>query len=312
MIARIRHPLVATALSLAACTPAGQLYEPVPANLGEQVVVGNDTLYRVGGRGYVLLAARREALPDVKQALDLAAVRWRGFFGGEPPSATVLIRDSSTADLTEQEVRGVGRGPFVGLGGPPAAAARPMAPGPAGSNPLPSPSRRAPAEAVVEAWIGSFVDSAAGRGGRRGDPGTVPDWLRIGLVELVGGTGMPEVAASRLRRDPRLMPLAELFASARPAAMAPEAGEPSRQPRRRTLDDALQDPAERYSLQSALVMQFLIERGGLTVPRHLLAELSRGRSIAEALSVAGVSPADPAALEEPWREWLGAVGTPRR
>jgi hypothetical protein len=312
MTGRIQSVLPAVLLAMAACTPAGQLYEPVPANLGDAVVVGNDTLYRVRGRGYVLLAARREALPDVTQALDLAAVRWRGFFGAEPPSATVLLRDSSTAELTEQQVRSLGNGPFVGLTGLPGAAARPMTPGPAGPNPLPTPVRRAAAEPVVEAWIGTFVDSVAGGGGRRGDPARVPDWLEIGLVELVGGSGMPEVAASRLRRDSRLLPLTELFATRQPAAVVPEAGERDRQPRRRTLDDALQDPAERYGLQSALVMQFLIEQGGLTVPRDLLVELPRGRSIGEALAAAGVSPADPAALEEPWREWLGDVGTARR
>lgn len=307
------NPAVAGAfLALASCTPAGQLYEPVPANLGEAVVVGNDTLYRVSGRGYVLLSGRREALPDVKQALDLAAVRWRGFFGTEPPSATVLLRDSSTAELSEQDVRGLGRGPLVGLTGGAAAPVRPMDPGPAGPRQVPTPVRRAPAEPVVEAWIRSFVDSVAGRGGRRGDPAAIPDWVEIGLVELVGGSGMPEVATSRLRRDQRLLSLPELFSSRQPAAPMPAAGERDRQPRRRTLDDALADPAERYSLQSALVMQFLIERGGLTVPRHLLTELPRGRPIGEALAAAGISPADPAALEEPWREWLGEVGTPRR
>ena len=305
-------PIAIALAAAAACTPAGQLYEPVPANLGDAMVVGTDTLYRIEGRGYVLAAGRREALPDVKQALDLAAVRWRGFFGAEPPSVRVLIRDSSTADLGDDELRGLGAGPFVGLTGTSAARTRPMAPGPAGAAPVPTPVRRAPAEPVVEAWVRVFADSVAGRGRRRGDPAAVPDWLEIGLVELVGGSGMPEVAAARLRRDARLMPLTELFASRQPAAVAPAPDERGRQPRRRTLDDALQDPAERYSLQSALVMQFLIEQGGLMVPRHLLTELPRGRSISEALATAGVSPADPAALEEPWREWLGEVGTPRR
>lgn len=312
MIRRTRPVAAAALIALAACTPAGQLYEPVPANLGDAVVVGGDTLYRVAGRGYVLLAARREALPDVKQALDLAAVRWRGFFGTEPPGSTVLIRDSSTADIDEASLRGLGVGPFVGLTGIAAVQPRPMSPGPAGANPIPTPVRRAPAEPVVEAWVRTFADSVGGAGRRRGDPAGVPDWLEIGLVELVGGSGMPEVAASRLRRDSRLLSLAELFASRQPPSVAAEAGERDRRPRRRTLDDALQDPSERYSLQSALVMQFLIERGGLTVPRHLLTALTQGRTIGEALTAAGVSPADPAALEEPWRDWLGDVGTVRR
>ena len=131
-------------------------------------------------------------------------------------------------------------------------------------------------------------------------------------MELVGGSGMPEVAASRLRRDPRLLPLDSLFTSRQPAAIVAEPGARDRQPRRRTLEDALQDPRERYSLQAALVTQFLIEQGGLTVPRHLLRELTLGRTIGEALTAAGVSPADPAALEKPWRDWLGDVGALRR
>lgn len=295
---------------LAACTPAGQLYEPVAPTLGESVVVDGDTLYRLTGRGYVLLASRREAMPDLAQALDLAAVRWRGFFGAEPPAATVLVRDSSTARLDEQSVRHLGRGPFVGLTAGGSAAPRPVASGPAGTNPTPTPVRRAPAEPVAEAWVRAFADSVAGTGRRRGDPGRVPDWLEIGLVELVGGTGMPEVAAARLRRDPRLLSLAQLFSAPIPAAAA-EPVERER-PRRRTLEDALDDPRERYALQSALVLQFLVERGGLTVPRQLLAAYAAGGGVREALSGAGISPADPAALEEPWREWLGEVAAPGR
>lgn len=311
MIRRTNAAATAALLALAGCTPAGQLYEPVPVSLGDAVVVGTDTLYRLAGRGYVLLAARREALPDVQQALDLAAVRWRGFFGAEPPGATVLVRDSTIRHLGEASLRDLGPRPFV-VTGSPAVETRPMAPGPAGAPPTPAPVRRATAEPVVEAWVRAYADSIRGTGGRRGDPATIPDWLEIGLVELVGGSGMPEVAASRLRRDPRLLSLDSLFTSRQPAAIVAEPGERDRQPRRRTLDDALQDPRERYSLQAALVTQFLIEQGGLTVPRHLLRELTLGRTIREALTTAGVSPADPAELEKPWRDWLGDVGGLRR
>lgn len=303
--------MAAALVAAAACTPAGQLYEPVPVELGEPVAVEGDTVYRVVGRGYVLVAGRREALPDVKQALDLAAVRWRGFFGAEPPVATVLVRDSTTADIGERAVRGLGRGPFVALGAP-AAERRMVTPGPAGPGPVQSPLRRAPAEPVVEAWIAAFADSVGGAGRRRGEAAAVPDWLEIGLVELVGGSGMPEIAAARLNRDPRLLSLQELFSSSQPAADQSSAGERDRRPRRRTLEDALQDPRERYALQSALVMQFLVERGGLTVPRRLLAALVRGRPMQEALGEAGVTPSDPGELEPEWRDWLADVGRPGR
>lgn len=304
-----RTPLSLLAVLVAAsCTPAGQLYEPVPVELGDPVSVDGDTLYRVNGRGYVLLAGRREALPDIKQALDVAAVRWRGFFGAEPPPATVLIRDSTTRDLPEASVRGLGRGPFVGLGAV-LPEARPPVAGPAG--PAPTPIRRAPAEPVAEAWVRAFSDSVAGTGRRRGDPGRIPDWLRLGLVELVGGSGMPEVAASRLRNDQRLLSLAGLFSGEQPPPSAPAAERDGR-PRRRTLDDALRDPTERFRLESALVLQFLVERGGLTVPRELLSASAEGRPVGEALAAAGISPADPAALEEPWRKWLNDAGAPRR
>lgn len=312
MISRVHiYRIAAGAVLVSGCRPAG-LYEPVPVSLGEAVIVEGDTLYRVAGRGYVLLAGRREALPDVKQALDLAAVRWRGFFGAEPPEAIVLIRDSTTMRLDDASVRRLGRGSVVGLNGLAAAEARPMTPGPAGPGPAPTPVRRAPAEPVVEAWMQAFADSVAGTGGRRGDPGRVPDWLEIGLVELVGGSGMPEVAAARLNRDSRLLSLAELFRTPQPAAAEQATGERDRRPRRRTLEDALQDPRERYALQSALVMQFLVERGGLTVPRQLLSALVRGQPMQQALADAGITPADPAALERAWRDWLGDVGAPGR
>lgn len=302
----LRPSLAATiAFGLGACTPAGQLYDQVPTRLGEPVAIAGDTLYRLAGRGYVLLAARREALPDVKQALDVAAVRWRGFFGAEPPAVTVLVRDSSIAELDDDDLRGLGPGRVIELGVP-APEPRPATPSPAG--PVRTPIRRAPAEPVADAWVLAFADSVAGNtSGRRLDRIRIPGWLRDGLVELVGGSGMPEVAASRLRNDDRLLTLAELFAG-EPPPPAPAA----ERPRRRTLEDALADPRERHRLQSALVTQFLIERGGLRVPGELLAQLARGRSIEQALGAAGITPADPEALERPWREWLGATGSGRR
>lgn len=256
-----------------------EVWTPIPTRLGERRVAGADTSWVLAAPAYELVVRDREWLPDAKQELDLALQAWRRHLGGEPGPAAVFIVDSldllSAADTLSWRERGYRIAVAVV---PPRRRGDPPRPG------------------LIAPWVArAWLDA------RAGDGAELPAWLREGAAALVGEPALASYAPAFLAQErKRMLPLDTLVRRELPRPRPPRRFE---RPRR----FARVDSTVVARGEAVAFLQFLTSREGTGVVGRLVdAARAGGTSSTPAalLAAVGVEPADPAALERPWREWL--------
>lgn len=288
-----------------------EVFIPVPLGVGEARVVEGDTSWVLAGTTYEIVAPRQELLPDARRSLDEAAEQFQAIFGVAPARVTVALREPTGRRGDEPQAVSAGEsgGDVVDVRVPPAARDR----GRTVARP-----RHLPLAPVARVWLSAYVDGRAATPrlrtgyvpfGAPADDPRLPDWLEDGIVQIVAGSPIRDVALARLADDrSRAMPLHELVSMRRPAAARDAAlgddpivlGDDER----RALFGGELEGARLFAVQSYGVARFLAEREGRAILGAMVNRVVAGETALAALDGAKHLPGDIDALQREWERWL--------
>ena len=300
---------LALLLALPACSyfPSHEeVFIPVPLAIGESRVVDGDTSWVLAADAYEIVAPRQALLPDARRALDESAEQFRAIFGAAPPRVTVALHepDRDPDDDTGTALpAGEAGEDVVAVRVPPVERMR------RGVVARPRPLPLAP---VARAWLAAYADArsstprlrtAWAAGTVPADDARLPDWLEDGIVQIVAGSPLRDVALARLAEQrSRALPLRQLLTMARPVgALDPVVG---RDDDRRAAIAGELEGSLLFAVQSYGVARFLAEREGRSFLGAMVDRVLAGDAALAALGGARHLPGDLDALQGEWDRWL--------
>lgn len=302
------------------------VFTPIPAQLGEARLVAGDTVWTLVERGYELVARERAQLAQAQPALDQAAARYRRYFGDDPPTVTVELReagrrpargDSARADSADGAALAPegGRRRVSLLLPPPRTDRR--------ARGEPAMAQLISAAPVARGWLSATADELrpppAGAAATGRDDARLPDWIETAAADLVGGSLRQDVLVAQLARQPeKLVPLRGFVTASRPGAQgvvraeelpAQRNGQRARGGRRTApqLEGALL-----FDAQAIALAQFLLVKEGAPFVGGVVRALAAGRSMGDALAGAREVPRELDGLETTFKAWLATQRNERR
>lgn len=306
---------LALLLALPACSyfPSHEeVFIPVPLGVGEARVVDGDTSWVLAGAVYEIVAPRQELLPDARRSLDEATEQFQAIFGVAPPRVTVALHDPAGRDDESKGTAvtaGESGGEVVDVRVPPEIRDR--------GRTMARP-RHLPLAPVARVWLSAYVDQRAATprlrtgyvpfGAPVEDP-RLPDWLEDGIVQIVAGSPLRDLALARLADErSRAIPLRDLLKMRRPAVLDDASrGEDALvrgDDERRALFGGELEGARLFAVQSYGVARFLAEREGRPVLGAMVDRVIAGETALAVLDGAKHLPGDIDALQREWERWL--------
>ena len=274
-----------------------EVYIPIPLDIGQPLIEGDDTLYVLGGIGYRVIAPRQQVLADVQHDLDAAARQFQTYFDALPDTVTVRYIDSL-------EVREIRDFEMLRLGGARVENGEIILPARPVGRMRNAPNAQPPFRASIAA-AHLWIDAHARRihAGRHAAPGAtdslrVPAWIESAMSDLLIVGSMPGGAPQLWRSREDLVSLRDLFAMSSLMETS-ERGRPGR------------GAVEKWNLlrlQSASVAAFIADREDPRFLGELAERLFAGVTIEEALRGAESLPGSVEQLEEQWRAWVRERG----
>lgn len=276
------------------------------------------------GVGFIIRSNRRDLLEQARVDLNAGARAYERLMGERPHEGDIqLVSDAREVRITIR-MSGQEIAPFsVSLQRDERGRAR-----------VPESMRIAAAAdlAMARAWLTAAAQRLAPEG-RASDGwmarGQMPAWLRVGLLQAVGGHRLHDLWLAQLARQrDSLPPLAELFGdeACGAACLAPLMGDgdASRSATERGADDVpsgqrprrgrlpLLEGRARHVAMSFSVVQFMSRREGPDFMRALVTAALTNGDVQPVLARARSFTADPSDIERQWRVWLAPFADPVR
>jgi hypothetical protein len=286
-------------------------FTPDLAPMTEVVASGGDSTYVLETPSYYLLSEQRAALWN-REVVDDVAWRYRALFAESPPRIAIRIDSVASAD-TATTFRGV---PLSRV-----TTHRRAEDAPAGKKKNDRERREVQDSLRARLLAGPVLAATTAQAwlSARADSNSLPSWIEIGALRILGAGGAPDRAAMELRANEKaIVPLTTLFAvrNAKPnateVARVAGAGQfevgdngdvyegPPRRPVRRGVIPGV---SAAFMAQSVSVLAFMHDRDPGLVARFADA-LPRGNSIESVLASSATLPHDVAGLDSAWRQWL--------
>ena len=286
--------LVALGLGCSYFPSHEEVYIPIPLDIGQQLIEGDDTLYVLTGIGYRIIAPRPRVLADVQHDLDAAARQFQTYFDALPDTVTIRFIDSL-------EVREIRDFEMMRLGGARVENGEIILPARPVGRMRNAPNAQPPFRGSIAAahlWVDAHTRRLGAARHGATDSLRIPAWIESAMSDLLIVGAMPGGAPQLWRQRQDLVSLPELFAMSS-LVQTTDRGRPGRR------------ALEKWNLlrlQSASVAAFIADREDPRFLGEVAERLFAGATIQEALRGAESLPTNLEQFEEQWRAWVRERG----